>query len=54
MNKCSSAAFALFAVLVGSGCASSTRVIPPTSAAQVGEFRHGFLNGWMCCNFGGG
>jgi acid phosphatase (class A) len=37
----------LFALLVASGCASSARVVAPTSAAEVGEFRHGFLNGYL-------
>lgn len=37
----------LWVVLVVSGCASSARVLAPTAAAQVGEVRHGFLNGYL-------
>jgi acid phosphatase (class A) len=47
MNGFSSSVIVLSAVLVASGCASSARVVVPTSAAEVGEFRHGFLNGYL-------
>ncbi len=38
---------AVSAMLVASGCATPTRTVAPTSAAQVGEFRHGMLNGYL-------
>jgi acid phosphatase (class A) len=47
LNKLSIAAALLFAMLAAGGCAAPTRVVAPTSAAQVGEFRHGFLNGYL-------
>jgi acid phosphatase (class A) len=47
MNKLSSQGILLVAVLVSSGCAVPARVVAPTSAAEVGEFRHGFLNGYL-------
>ena len=47
MNKSSLGRLVLFAMLVASGCAAPTRIVAPTSAAQVGEFRHGFLNGYL-------
>jgi acid phosphatase (class A) len=47
VNRFSLCAVVLSAVLVASGCASSARVVAPTSAAEVGEFRHGFLNGYL-------
>ena len=47
VNKLSSVSVVLFAMLVASGCAAPTRIVAPTSAAQVGEFRHGFLNGYL-------
>ncbi len=47
MNKLSSPRLLLVAVLVSSGCAAPARVVAPTSAAEVGEFRHGFLNGYL-------
>jgi acid phosphatase (class A) len=33
--------------LIASGCASSPGVVAPTSAAEVGEFRHGIVNGYL-------
>jgi acid phosphatase (class A) len=47
MNKLSSSGLLLVAVLVSSGCAAPASVVAPTSAAEVGEFRHGFLNGYL-------
>jgi acid phosphatase (class A) len=47
MNRSTSSAFVLSAVLVASGCATSAGVVAPTSVEQVGEFRHGFLNGYL-------
>lgn len=47
MNTLSSSALLLVAALVSSGCAAPTRLVAPTSAAEVGEFRHGFLNGYL-------
>jgi hypothetical protein len=47
MNKLSSSGLLLVAVIVSSGCAAPARVVAPTSAAEVGEFRHGFLNGYL-------
>lgn len=39
--------FVLFALLIASGCASTAPVAAPTSAAEVGEFRPGFLHGYL-------
>jgi len=47
MNKYQLLVIVLSAVLVASGCASSGRVAAPTSAAQVGEFQPGLLNGYL-------
>jgi acid phosphatase (class A) len=38
---------ALCALLLAGGCASAVRVIAPTSAAEVGEYSSGFLNGYL-------
>lgn len=37
----------LSASLVASGCAPFAHTVAPTSATEVGEFRHGFLNGYL-------
>jgi acid phosphatase (class A) len=37
----------LCTALVVSGCASSTRIVGPTSPAAVGEIGHGFLKGYL-------
>jgi hypothetical protein len=47
LKRSFSSAVVLSAVLIASGCASSARVVAPTSLAEVGEFRHGFLNGYL-------
>jgi acid phosphatase (class A) len=47
MKKLFSFAVMLSAVLVATGCASSAHIVAPTSATEVGEFRHGFLNGYL-------
>jgi acid phosphatase (class A) len=47
VNRFFSWATVLCVALVASGCASSAGVAAPTSAAQVGEVRHGFLNGYL-------
>jgi acid phosphatase (class A) len=47
MNKIPSLVLLLATVLVAAGCASTARVTAPTSAAQVGELRPGFLNGYL-------
>lgn len=51
MNRLIGIAFAqvvLLAVVAASGCAATTtQVIAPTSATQVGEFRPGLLNGYL-------
>ena len=35
------------AAILASGCAAPTHVVAPTSAAEVGEFRPGLLNGYL-------
>ncbi len=35
------------AILAAAGCATPTHVVAPTSAAQVGEYRPGLLNGYL-------
>ncbi len=47
MNKLCCSALMLVAVLLSSSCAAPARVVAPTSAAEVGEFGHGFLNGYL-------
>jgi acid phosphatase (class A) len=47
MNEFSSSAVVLALALIASGCASSAGVVAPTSAAEVGEFRHGILSGYL-------
>jgi acid phosphatase (class A) len=47
MNKAFSSAVVLSTILVASSCASPTRVVAPISTAEVGEFHHGFLNGYI-------
>jgi acid phosphatase (class A) len=37
----------LFAALTASSCASTVHVVAPTSGTEVGEFRPGFLNGYL-------
>lgn len=39
--------FAWCALLIAGGCASAVQVIAPTSAADVGEYSSGFLNGYL-------
>ena len=46
-NKLILALLAFSAQLVAGGCAAPTRVVAPTSATQVGEFRQGMLNGYL-------
>ncbi len=41
------ASTAVAAILASSGCATSTRVVAPISAKQVGEFKPGLLNGYL-------
>jgi acid phosphatase (class A) len=47
MHKVYSAAAVLSTALFVIGCAASPRVVAPTSAEEVGEIRHGFLNGYL-------
>jgi len=47
MNGLSATGVLLAAGLVASGCASSPAVVAPTSAAEVGELRHGILKGYL-------
>lgn len=47
MNGFSSWASVLSALLIATGCASSARIVAPTSASAVGELRHGILNGYL-------
>jgi acid phosphatase (class A) len=37
----------LTAMCVAGGCATPTRIVAPTSAAQIGEIRRGILNGYL-------
>lgn len=46
MHKLSAVAV-LWTALFVIGCAASPRVVAPTSAEEVGEIRHGFLNGYL-------
>lgn len=39
--------FVLVATVIACGCASTTHVAAPTSAAVVGEYRPGLLNGYL-------
>lgn len=47
MNQLSISLVVLSAALVVSGCATPAHVVAPISASEVGEFRHGFLNGYL-------
>jgi acid phosphatase (class A) len=47
MNKLYLSTTVLCAALVASGCSSPPRIVAPTSAEEVGEIRHGFLNGYL-------
>ena len=47
LNRLSWMSVAIAAMFVANGCAAPPRAVAPTSAAQVGEFRHGMLNGYL-------
>ena len=47
LKEFSFAALVFSAILVGTGCAAPSHVVAPTSAAEVGEFRPGLLNGYL-------
>jgi acid phosphatase (class A) len=47
LNRLCFVSVVVSALLLASGCATPTRAVAPTSAAQVGEFRHGMLNGYL-------
>ena len=47
MNGLSVRVVVLAVGLIAGGCASSPAVVAPTSAAEVGELRHGILKGYL-------
>lgn len=47
MNRAFSCAALLSTVLFVDSCASPTRVVAPVLPSEVGEFRHGLLNGYI-------
>lgn len=47
MDKLTTSALVLSGLLLAGGCASSARITPPLTAAEVGEVRPGLLKGYL-------